>query len=85
MSSGSRLGYIRVAVAKRFEGMIPESFSWKGKQYRIVRIVEEWCDTGEWWKGETEKKFYRVETDWSMVEIFYDTGTKSWGIYRIYD
>lgn len=54
---------------------------------RIVRtVLERWKDTGRWWEGESVKLFFRVETaDGGFWEIYLDTGTQMWHLYRVYD
>lgn len=76
---------IKVVTSECFGEMVPKAFFWAGKWHKVVRVLEEWRDTGEWWKGEGEKKFYRVETHWGLFEILYDTATSSWRLYRAYD
>lgn len=60
-------------------------FLWGGKWHRVVRVLEEWCDTGEWWKGESEKRFYRLESDLSVFEVYYEPGSRAWRVYKVYD
>lgn len=67
-------------------GNVPRSFSWRGKTYMIESIIERWKDTGRWWQDETPKYFFRVKTaDGGLWEIYLDTGSRLWFLYKIYD
>lgn len=64
----------------------PSSFHWNGQWFEVKSILEHWKDTGTWWKGESEKTFYRVETpEGSLYELYQDITEKIWFLYRIYD
>lgn len=64
----------------------PCSFHWNEQWFEVKCILELWKDTGTWWKGESEKTFYRVETpEGSLYELYLDITEKIWFLYRIYD
>lgn len=63
---------------------LPHSFYWRGQQYEVYEILDQWRDTGCWWQGEKEKFFIRtLLTDKSIVELYYQEDT--WSIYKTYD
>ncbi|HHV79915.1 MAG TPA: hypothetical protein GXX40_09970 [Firmicutes bacterium] len=76
---------IRV-MALNYDGSLKlRAFSCGGRWYRVTRVLEEWFDTGEWWKGESEKRFYRVEAALSLFEVYYEPQSKTWRLYKVYD
>lgn len=56
----------------------------KKNQERVRRVLDAWKETGRWWAGETEKIFYRVETETGGVYELY-TDRQDWYLYKIYD
>lgn len=67
-------------------GGIPASFRWRGKAHAVRAVLERWKDVGRWWEGEAPKLFFRVETaGGGLWEIYLDTGSQSWFLYKIYD
>ena len=45
-----------------------------------------WRETGEWWKDESEKDFYRVHGDNGFAAIIgRDLATKEWRLYQLND
>jgi hypothetical protein len=56
----------------------------KKNQERVCRVLDAWKETGRWWAGETEKIFYRVETETGGVYELY-TDRQDWYLYKIYD
>lgn len=53
---------------------------------QVEQVLDCWRDTGCWWKGESEKLFYRLSLDnRAIVEIYWDLGTYTWVLYKIYD
>lgn len=52
----------------------------------IAEILECWMDTGRWWAGEHEKRFYRLQlVDGGVWEIFKDMVTGEWFVYKVHD
>lgn len=69
-----------------FCGGRPRSFRWRDRQYTIRTVLERWTDTGRWWEGERVKVFLRVAgTGGTLWEIYFDTATSTWHLYKIYD
>ncbi|MCL6451243.1 MAG: DUF6504 family protein [Acetobacteraceae bacterium] len=64
----------------------PRRFRWRRRWYAVSRVLDEWTDSGCWWEGEGEKRFFRVETAaGSMLELYRDVSTSGWVLYRVYD
>ncbi len=63
----------------------PVKVRWRQRSF-LVRVLDVWEDTGAWWEGEAEKVFYRVElASGGLLELYRDTGTGKWHVYRVYD
>jgi len=71
---------------------LPQSFVWRGKNYRIEKIIDTWSDHGfgslgsrpKWWLRR-HRNYYRVATsEGEIFEIYYDRGAKEkcWVIYQ---
>lgn len=60
-------------------------FFWRGCWRWVNTIEDEWVDTGEWWKGEGEKTFYRVLSGSRVYELYHDAQNDAWALYRVYD
>jgi len=70
----------------RVTGGLPRSFRWRGRRYTVRAVLERWKETGRWWEGEASKFFFRVETTGGgLWELYFDTGTRTWRLYRVYD
>lgn len=41
----------------------PLFFTWRSWRFRVQKWLEYWHDTGAWWEGEKEKRFWRVERE----------------------
>ena len=68
------------------EGKRPERFCWRGRCYRVSRVLDFWKEVGRWWAGEHEKGFLRVETATGGVfEIYRDCASKRWYLYKVYN
>jgi len=53
---------------------------------RVEQVLDCWRDTGCWWEGESEKLFYRLSLDsGAVVEVYWDLGTHTWMLYKVYD
>lgn len=64
----------------------PAAFQWRGRTYRIARIIDRWRYVGRWWVGEGEWRFIKVETtDGGLFELYFDVAADEWRLYRIYD
>ena len=64
----------------------PLAFRFNGKWLPVSQVLDIWKDTGIWWDGESEKTFYRVNTpEGSLFELYRDSVSRSWFLYRVYD
>jgi hypothetical protein len=51
-----------------------------------VTCSSAWRETGEWWKDESEKDFYRVHGDDGFAAVIgRDVPTKEWRLYQLSD
>lgn len=64
---------------------IPLLFSWNNIWFAVENILDCWEDTGCWWKGESEKTFFRVASGKQIFEIYNEKDTSEWHLYGIYD
>lgn len=62
----------------------PVKFFWGKRWIYAEKVTDSWRVTGQWWAGETEKIFFRVQSrEGRLYEIFNDG--KRWHLYRVYD
>ena len=62
----------------------PSAFTWRGRRYRIARVVELWIVETGWWNDETHvsRSYSRVEADGRLFDLCYDRLTKAWSLER---
>ncbi len=62
----------------------PSAFVWRGRRYRIARVVELWIVETGWWNDETHvsRSYSRVEADGRLFDLCYDRLTKAWSLER---
>ncbi len=73
----------------------PAAFTWDGRRYEIVRILDFWFDTGfgaqkrgRAWYTRRHRNYYRVEADdGHTYELYLDRGGSQmeWHLYRRLD
>ncbi len=64
----------------------PHSFRWRTRTYRIKKIIDSWHERGEWWHGEEETWWWRVQTsDLGVFEIGWRPSDKTWWMGRKWD
>lgn len=81
-----RLVDVPVRVSMSAETRRFVSFHWRGRTYKVARIVDRWRYVGRWWIGEGEWRFIKVETiDGGLFELYFDTAADEWRLYRVYD
>jgi len=67
-------------------GRAPREINLENSRAEVKQILDCWCDTGCWWEGESEKRFYRVYCQEDRIyEIFQDQKSGQWFLYKIYD
>ncbi|MGI6604990.1 MAG: DUF6504 family protein [bacterium] len=64
---------------------LPRVFTWQGRELCVDAVRDVWADTGEWWRGEPEKIFYRVSAGGGLYEVYFEPASASWVLYKIYD
>jgi hypothetical protein len=63
---------------------VPLRFRYHG-EHEVVDVVEEWRETGEWWRGEGERRVLRLRTrDGGFFELLFDR-REGWILTRAYD
>ncbi len=66
----------------------PREFYYRGRRRHVLRIVEDWLETGEWWKeglgALPERRVYRLFTEEGLLCEIYSAGGR-WFLYRTYD
>lgn len=67
-------------------GEEPSQILCRGKQLRVLLVLDRWYDTGCWWEGEKPKLFFRLQLEGEKVwEIYQDLSDQRWRLYKIYD
>ena len=62
----------------------PVKFFWERRWVYAEKVTDRWRATGQWWMGEAEKTFFRVQSrEGRLYEIY--TDGKGWRLYRVYD
>lgn len=81
----SKLRHQELQVSCSREG-IPVRVCWSAQAFVVERVLDCWCDTGCWWEGESEKRFYRLCLEnGSVLEIYQDFSSRTWVLYKVYD
>jgi len=62
----------------------PSAFAWRGRRYRIARVVEYWIVETGWWNDETHvnRSYCRVEAEGRLFDLCYDRLAKAWALER---
>jgi len=63
----------------------PAAFTWRGRTLTVGAVLEVWADTGEWWRGEPEKIFYRLTAAGGLYELYFEPSSAGWHLYKVYD
>ena len=65
----------RASAAARGEPALPERFTWRGTEYRVAGVIEQWKTTGPCRSGSPEqyvrRHWYRVRTEPPAVMTVY--------------
>jgi hypothetical protein len=65
---------------------IPGAFLWRGRRYRITEAGGSWTETGHWWEGKDELRFFRVLTDRNLVvDLCFEPQRRQWLLYAVHD
>lgn len=74
----------------------PTRFIWRGRVYVVLRVLEHWVTTRDWWREENpeaentgEREFWRVEArlddEIGVYELRFDTTGRDWMLARVWD
>jgi hypothetical protein len=76
----------------------PARFAWRGQRYAVLRVLDHWVISREWWKEQNpdldapaEREFWRVEASpardvpAATYELRQDTATGDWLLARAWD
>lgn len=63
----------------------PVSFRWRERDHTVRSVLDIWTDTGAWWDGEGEVRFFRVVGGEGRVFELVRDAHGNWRIYRVYD
>ncbi|MGE5587347.1 MAG: DUF6504 family protein [Clostridia bacterium] len=63
----------------------PERFYWRRKWLRVLSIVDEWREVGDWWQGEGERRVFAVLADNGGVYELCCDEREAWRLTKIFD
>lgn len=64
----------------------PVRFRFKNRTYYVQEVIDSWIEIGEWWNGEPETRWYRVQThDRGVFELYSPTETVAWRLWKVLD
>ena len=76
----------------------PASFTWRGRRYTVLGVLDYWVISREWWKSQNpnldipaEREFWRVEaalqgnTRAGSYELRHDLAAGDWMLARVWD
>ena len=76
----------------------PARFAWRGRLYTVIRVLDRWVISREWWQHRgagagdpAEHEFWRVEAAAgrgippATYELRQDTAAGSWLLARVWD
>jgi hypothetical protein len=76
----------------------PARFAWRGRRFAVLRVLDHWVISREWWKEQNpdpdalaEREFWRVEASpgrnvpAATYELRHDVATGDWLLARVWD
>jgi hypothetical protein len=64
----------------------PETFEWKGRRHRVVRIAKSWRTDWGWWRLRLWRDYYKLVTNTGLlVLVYYDLLEDCWYLQQLYD
>jgi Family of unknown function (DUF6504) len=77
----------------------PAGFVWRGRPHRVLRVLEHWVMTRDWWNEQHagdpfwenpgEREFWRVEAssgdEAGIYELRHEPGADAWRLSRRWD
>ncbi len=78
-----RLEQVEVATEGRgpYIREVPASFAWRGKEYRVLRVLGHWREDPGWWRRPDGEPIRIEQSDLWRVEA--RNGTPTQGIYEL--
>ena len=75
---------VPVAVSWDERARRPVAFVWRGRKYRIERVLETWVLETGWWRddGHLSRSYWRVRAEGRVVDLRYDRLSRSWALDR---
>ena len=63
----------------------PVAFLWRGRRFRIERVVGQWVIATGWWSEETEvqRHYWRVRSDGRLFNLSFDRLAKLWRLEHV--
>jgi hypothetical protein len=60
----------------------PIAFVWRGRRYRVERLLETWIVETGWWKdeGRLSRSYWRVRAEGRVFDLRYDRMSKTWAL-----
>ena len=63
----------------------PRAFRWRGRRVMVDEVLEEWEETGCWWRGEPALRVYRVQAAGGAIYELHHQPPGGWRLYRGFD
>jgi len=58
----------------------PVTFVWRGRRYRVERVLRTWVTQTGWWdeRLRTDRRYYRVRAEGRLFDLGFDRLTRRW-------
>jgi hypothetical protein len=63
----------------------PRAFVWRGRRWRVERVLQRWAiDTG-WWNDDVriDRRYFRLMADGRLFDIYLDRVRRRWFLERL--
>jgi hypothetical protein len=73
-----------ITVAWRPLAHAPKAFLWRGRRWRVERVLQRWSiDTG-WWSDDVrvDRRYLRVVADGRVFDLYLDRVQRRWFLER---
>lgn len=65
---------------------MPVTFWWRGREHRCRELVARWVQRGRWWRGEGERRCFRIITEERLtLDLCQDSTTGAWSVAQVLD
>lgn len=68
-------------VAGTYDVPVPEAFTWRGRDYRVLQVLGHWREDPGWWRGSDGATVQIEQTDLWRVEA--RNGIPTRGVYEL--